>query len=199
MPPHGSHDEPEPSPRQMSDLALYQPLADGDLQLEPLAEQHRERLRAACAQDTQIWDIYPFSYLGEAFDPQFERMMNGGRARRCYAIFSAGEVVGMTGWLDHGAPGWSIEIGNTYIVPRLRGTGSNDRLKRLMLDHAFACGLERVVFKVDAVNGRSQAAVLKLGCTQEGVMRHERQTWTGRLRDTVLFSILRHEWEPKAS
>jgi len=182
-------------PEHSGDEALYQPLSEGDLSLEPLAEAHREGLRAACAQDEDIWRIYPFSYLGDAFDPQFERMLSTGRARRCYAVLCAGEVVGMTGWLDHGAPGWSIEIGNTYIVPGLRGTGFNGRMKALMLGHAFACGLERVVLKVDAVNVRSQAAVLKLGCTREGVMRHERLTWTGRVRDTVLFSLLRDEWK----
>jgi len=179
----------------MTDDGLYQPLADGGLQLQPLAEPHREGLRAACAADAEIWNIYPFNYLGDDFDPQFERMLAAGFPRRCYAIVLDGEIVGMTGWLEHGAPGWSTEIGNTYIVPRLRGTGFNARVKRLMLDHAFACGLERVCLKVDAVNARSRAAVRKLGCTEEGVMRHERRTWTGRLRDTVLYSILSHEWD----
>ena len=96
--------------------------------------------------------------------------------------------------IEHGAPGHSIEIGNSYIVPRLRGTGLNSRIKRLMLDHAFAQGLMRVAFKVDAVNQRSQAAVLKLGCTREGLLRAERITWTGRLRNSVIFSILADEW-----
>jgi len=173
---------------------LYVSLSDGDLRLELLAETHREGLRTACAEDSDIWMIYPFSYEGEAFDPQFDKMLAGGAVRRCYAVFNNDELVGMTAWIEHGAPGWSIEIGNSYIVPRLRGTGFNTRLKRLMLDHAFACGLRRVAFKVDQVNARSQAAVLKLGCTQEGVMRAERQTWTGRVRDTVLFSILADEW-----
>lgn len=182
-------------PGNFGDEALYRPLSEGDLALEPLAEKHREGLCAACAQDAEIWQIYPFSYLGAAFDPQFERMLATGHTRRCYAVLYSGAIVGMTGWLEHGTPGWSIEIGNTYIVPTLRGTGFNRRLKALMLDHAFACGLERVAFKVDAVNARSRAAVLKLGCTQEGIMRHERQTWTGRTRDTVLFSLLRDEWK----
>jgi RimJ/RimL family protein N-acetyltransferase len=181
----------------MSDEALYQPLMEGDLRLEILAEAHREPLRAACARDTDIWQIYPFNYLGDGFDPQFERMLAGAALRRCYAIVQGSEVVGMTAWLDAGQPGWSIEIGNSYIEPRLRGTGFNGRLKRLMLDHAFSCGLERVVFKVDAINARSRAAVLKLGCTQEAIMRHERRTWLGRIRDTVMFSVLRHEWEKR--
>jgi RimJ/RimL family protein N-acetyltransferase len=173
---------------------LYIPLSDGDLRLELLEESHREGLRAACDADSEIWEIYPFSYAGDAFDPQFDRMLHGNPGRRCYAVFNGDDLVGMTAWIDHGVRGWSIEIGNSFIVPRLRGTGFNGRLKRLMLDHAFDCGLQRVAFKVDQINARSQAAVLKLGCAQEGVMRAERQTWTGRVRHTVLFSILADEW-----
>jgi RimJ/RimL family protein N-acetyltransferase len=181
----------------VSDDDLYVPLADADLQLLPLAEDHREGLRAACAQDQDIWQIYPFNYLGADFDPQFDRMLTAGRPRRCYAIAVDDAVAGMTAWIEHGAPGWSIEIGNSYIAPSLRGTGLNGRIKRLMLGHAFACGLERVAFKVDAINARSRAAVLKLGCSEEGTLRHERQTWTGRLRDTVIYSILKHEWDAR--
>ena len=178
----------------MSDAALYVRLADGDLRLEPLVEAHREPLRAACAEDREIWASYSSNFGGEGFDPQFDRLLGSGGVRRVYAIVRAGEVVGMTGWIERGAVGWSIEIGNSYIVPALRGTGFNRRVKVLMLDHAFACGLQRVCFMVDAINLRSRAAVLKLGATEEGVLRHERQTWTGRVRDTVSFSILRDEW-----
>lgn len=173
---------------------LYVRLVDGDLRLEPILEINREALRAACAEDQDIWDIYPFSYLGDAFDPQFDLMLRRDRPRHCYVIFMGAELVGMTAWIDHGAPGHSIEIGNSYIVPRLRGTGLNRRIKTLMLDHAFGQGLKRVAFKVDEINRRSQAAVLKLGCTREGLIRAERITWTGRLRNSVIFSILAHEW-----
>lgn len=177
---------------------LYVPLTDGDLRLEPILEIHREELRAACAQDQEIWDIYPFSYLGDAFDPQFDLMLRRDRPRHCYVICNGAEVVGMTAWIEHGAPGHSIEIGNSYIVPRLRGTGLNSRIKKLMLDHAFGQGLIRVAFKVDEINQRSQAAVLKLGCTREGLLRAERITWTGRLRNSVIFSILSSEWQQRS-
>ena len=174
---------------------LYVRLVDGDLRLEPIIEAHREGLRAACAEDQDIWDIYPFSYLGAAFDPQFDLMLRADRPRKCYAIFNGAELVGMTAWIEHGAPGHSIEIGNSFIVPRLRGMGLNRRIKTLMLNHAFRQGLMRVAFKVDEINRRSQAAVMKLGCTREGVLRAERITWTGRLRNSVIFSILRDEWQ----
>ena len=179
----------------MSDDGLFVSLTEGDLALVPLAETHREGLRAACAEDDAIWDIYPVSYQGHAFDPQFDSLLNGGAKRRVYAIMQGAAVVGMTAWIEQGQPGWSIEIGNTFISPRLRGSGFNGRVKRLMLDHAFACGLERVGFKVDLRNTRSQAAVAKLGATREGVLRHERKTWTGHVRDTVSFSVLKAEWQ----
>ena len=51
-----------------------------------------------------------------------------------------------------------------------------------------------VQFRVDALNLRSRAAVTKLGAHQDGILRQDRITWTGRVRDTVMFSILRTEW-----
>lgn len=178
----------------MSAPQLYVPLEEGDLRIEPLREDHREGLRAACAQDEAIWEIYPFCYVGDHFDPQFDSLLAGPPGRCVYAVFKEGVVVGMTAWIAFGDPGWSIEIGNSFILPSLRSTGFNGRLKRLMIDHAFACGLERVVFKVDVINTRSRAAVRKLGAVEEGVMRRERKTWTGRVRDTVIYGLLRDDW-----
>jgi RimJ/RimL family protein N-acetyltransferase len=63
-----------------------------------------------------------------------------------------------------------------------------------MLDYAFSCGIRRVQFRVDAINARSRAAVTKLGAVQEGICRQDMVTWTGRIRDTVVYSILQHEW-----
>ena len=70
----------------------------------------------------------------------------------------------------------------------------NPECKRLLLAHAFEAGAMRVWFKIDAINARSRAAVLKLGATQEGILRRDCITWTGRVRDTVFFSILDDEW-----
>jgi len=101
----------------------------------------------------------------------------------------------MTAYLNVDAPRGVLEIGNSYIAPRVRGTGINGRVKRLMIDHAFAEGFRRIEFKVDQRNARSQAAVAKLGAVREGMLRQERITWTGHLRDTVIFGLLRDEWQ----
>ena len=89
-----------------------------------------------------------------------------------------------------------LEIGGTYYRPKFRGTGTNRRVKDMMLRRAFDCGFLRIEFRVDSRNGRSQAAMTRLGATREGVMRNDRTTWTGHRRDTVLFSVLKAEWPP---
>jgi RimJ/RimL family protein N-acetyltransferase len=88
----------------------------------------------------------------------------------------------------------ALEIGATYYRPDVRGGTVNPAAKRLLLRYAFDGGARRVQLKVDAINLRSRAAVLKLGAVQEGVLRQDRVTWTGRVRDTVVFSILADEW-----
>ena len=64
----------------------------------------------------------------------------------------------------------------------------------MMLQHAFDSGAVRVQFRVDTRNLRSQAAVARLGAVKEGILRRDRLTWTGYIRDTVYFSILEDEW-----
>jgi RimJ/RimL family protein N-acetyltransferase len=88
----------------------------------------------------------------------------------------------------------TLEIGSTYYRPSIRGTGFNRRVKAMMLERAFASSIRRVEFRVDARNARSQAAMTRLGAVREGVMRADRITWNGIVRDTVLYSILKDEW-----
>jgi len=63
-----------------------------------------------------------------------------------------------------------------------------------MIDRAFACGFTRIEIRVDTRNSRSMAAVLKLGATHEGTLRRNRITWTGYVRDTAIFGLLKDEW-----
>ncbi|HEX8225253.1 MAG TPA: GNAT family protein [Allosphingosinicella sp.] len=180
--------------RAAPDLAaLGAPMAAGDLILEPMAEAHREALKAACAQDLDIWSIYATSYDPGHFDAAFD-LIRSKPNWRGFSIFLAGELAGMSCYLGIDLERAVLEIGNTYYVPKLRGSGLNRRVKDLMLARAFGCGFRRVEFRVDARNGRSQAAMAKIGGVREGVIRQDRITWTGHVRDTVLFSILADQW-----
>lgn len=172
---------------------LLTPLADPPLSLVPLVEAHREGLRAACAADAEIWATYNVSYDPDHFDASFDALL-ANPARLALAVLRDGDVVGMTAYLGIDTAKGLLEIGNTYIAPDVRGTGLNGRIKRLMIGHAVACGFRRIEFRIDTRNGRSMTAVEKLGAVKEGVMRQERITWTGYVRDTALYSILADEW-----
>lgn len=173
--------------------ALAAPPAAGALRLEPLAEHHRAALKAACAEDVTIWSIFPVSYDPDHFDASFDALI-GNPARIAFAVFEEDRLIGMTAYLGLDPARGTIEIGNSYLVPAVRGTGLNRRLKRLMIDHAFAHGIRRIEFRIDDRNGRSKAAVAGIGGVREGVLRQERITWTGHVRDTALFAILASEW-----
>ena len=160
---------------------------------EPFAEKHRERLKAACAEDLDIWSIYATNFGPEGFDAAIDGYVSNPR-NRTFVLFDGDELAGMSSFLGIDEGRQTLEIGGTYYRPKFRGTGFNRRVKAMMLERAFQCGFRRVEFKVDRRNARSQAAMRKLGAVREGVLRADRITWNGHVRDTVLFAILKDEW-----
>ena len=167
------------------------------LRLEPLANAHRDDLRAACNADTETWTrLYPFSWAGEHFEPAWDRFAGEVAAGRwiAYAVLVEGRCDGISCYLAIDAVNCTVEIGATYYRPERRGGSTNPAAKHLLLGHAFASEARRVVLNVDAINARSRAAVAKLGAVFEGISRKDRKTWTGRIRDTAHYSILSDEW-----
>lgn len=117
-----------PSPVDLLAAAM----ADGDLRLEPLAEEHRAALKAACAEDREIWTIYATSYDPEHFDASFN-LIRSRQNWRCFSIFLGERLVGMSCYIGVEPERGVLEIGNTYYVPDMRGTGLNRRVEDLML------------------------------------------------------------------
>lgn len=174
-------------------MSLADPMTGGGLRIEHLGEHHRAALKAACGEDRDIWALYAVSYDPEHFDASFDALLSNPD-RIAFAILLDGKLVGMSAYIGIDRHRMVLEIGNTFYVPRLRGTGFNERVKGLMIRRAVACGFRRIEFRVDSRNARSQAAMAKIGAYREGVLRADRITWTGHVRDTVLFSILAEEW-----
>jgi RimJ/RimL family protein N-acetyltransferase len=176
----------------MSDL-LGQPMAGEDCRAEPFEERHRDPLKAACAEDGDIWQIYSANFGPEQFDENIDKLVDHPN-HRTFVLYDGDELAGMSSFLGIDEGRQCVEIGCTYYRPHLRGMGFNRRVKDMMLERAFDSGIRRVEFRVDQRNGRSQAAMKKLGAVREGVLRADRITWTGHVRDTVLFAILKDEW-----
>ena len=167
------------------------------VRLEPFEERHKEPLRLACDADPELWPAFYYMSLGGAeFDTGWAslRAQQAAGTRVPFAVIHDGDVVGCSTYIGIQPENRTLEIGTTYYRPSARGGAVNPAAKRLLLNHAFACGAARVVFQVDAINTRSRAAMTKLGAVEEGLMRHDKITWTGRVRSSVIFSILAEEW-----
>ncbi len=172
---------------------LRQELTNGDITLKPVTAAIYPALKATFAKDTEIWDIYPVNLN----DPDAEAQLaafHGGEGWTHFAVFRGEEVVGTTSYIHPSPENGTVMIGGTYLQPDARGCGINAAMKRMMIEHAFACGFWRVEFTVDTRNKRSMAACEKLGFKLEGIMRRNRRTWTGYVRDTACYAILKEEW-----
>ena len=174
------------------------PLNGRWLRLVPLDESHREPLRRA-ADDDRIWAHTLTRASGPGFDPWFDDALAEGRAGRRLP-FAVGRVadgrwVGSTSYLDLAPRHRRVEVGATWYHPDAWGTAVNPECKLLLLAHAFeVVGVNRVALVTDAQNARSQAAIARLGAVREGVLRSHMVSQGGRVRDTVVFSIVAAEW-----
>lgn len=168
------------------------------VRLEPVAEAHRDGLRAA-SDDPHIFAVTTADAAGPAFDPWFAELLAlqaaGTRLTYTVRLPATGEVVGSTSLFDYEPRHRRAEIGWTWYAPAHQGTAVNPACKLLLFAHGFeAMGLNRVQLKTDLLNTRSQAAIAKLGAVREGVLRAHMVVKGGRVRDTVMFSVTRDEW-----
>lgn len=179
-------------------MALDKAVVEGRfVRLEPLQEHHRELVRPA-AQHPEIFEITT-SALGALFDPYIDNALRrtaSGQELAFVVLHKAhGRPVGMTRYLNIEEAHKRLEIGSTWYEPSVWAGVVNPECKLLLLQHAFE-GLKfnRVEFKTDLRNARSQAAIRKLGAKQEGVLRKHMVVADGYVRDSVLFSIVSDEW-----
>lgn len=83
----------------------------------------------------------------------------------------------------------------TWLGRRWWGTGANREAKALVARLAFEqLGIERLGAYADVENARSQAALERIGFVREGVLRGFHRHGS-RVRDVVVFSLLRADWE----
>ena len=169
--------------------------------LEPLAAGHREPLRAAAAEDQSIWTYFPINFngAGEDFDPWFDHAMSRYERDEHFPFAvrrrADGRVVGTTRFYDMVADHRRLAIGSTWYAPEARGTLVNPEVRLLTLTHAFeVMAVNRVELITDPYNLSSRAAMKLLGAVEEGVIRNHMIYKDGRIRDSVLFSIVRDEW-----
>ncbi len=168
--------------------------------IEPLTPAHAEDLREA-ARFPEIWQWTLRKIDSDAsFDAWLAWSLEEAKSERAlvFAIREAatGRAIGSTRYFDIQPANRGLEIGFTWLTPRVWRTTVNTECKYLLLRHAFEqLGCVRVQLKTNSKNARSRAAITRIGGTMEGILRRSALEADGvSFRDTVFFSILDDEW-----
>lgn len=174
-------------------------LENDPVRLEPLHESHREDLGNLAA-DPALWahNTRP-AFTPDAWEDYFDRAMSGRTSKSRYPFviidLASGQLAGSTSYGNLSIHDHRVEIGWTWIAQKYWGSPLNASCKFLLLSFAFEkMNMKRVELKTDVRNLRSRKAILKLGATEEGILRSHMTTTSGKRRDTIYFSILADEW-----
>jgi RimJ/RimL family protein N-acetyltransferase len=171
------------------------------VRLEPIRHEHAELFWQAAKDNLD--DIFRWIPYSMKTPEDFQRVVKKAFAeqeRGESVVFATVErasdkVIGSTRFMNIDRANRRVEIGGTWIAPPWQRTVVNTEAKYLMLRHAFEVwGCFRVELKTDALNEKSRNAILRIGAKEEGTLRRHVLTWSGRVRDSVYFSILDSEW-----
>ena len=170
------------------------------VRLRPLETTDFEALKPA-AFDPEVWQ-YTLTRADDALSladylAQAHHDRQAGR-RYAFAIIdrATGQLAGSTSYYNLAPDDQRLSIGYTWVGRDFQRTGLNRAAKHLLLSYAFdGLHYERVELETDSRNLQSQQAMRRMGATEEGTLRRHRLTQGGYRRDTVIFSIIRPEWD----
>ena len=166
--------------------------------LEPLSHQHLEGLTEA-VKDGELWKLwYTFIPPPEDMGKEIERRLSLQRAGSMlpFTVFdSAGDIAGMTTYMNVDTANRRVEIGSTWYARRVQRSALNTQCKLLLLAHAFDdLDCIAVEFRTHFFNQQSQRGIERLGAKLDGILRNHQLATNDTLRDTVVYSIIASEW-----
>ncbi|MFS2109947.1 GNAT family N-acetyltransferase [Sphingomonas sp. Sphisp140] len=130
----------------------------------------------------------------DAWMDRIENDVAAGRGLPFTVLDASGRVSGVTRFLRMSKGHRRVEIGGTLYAPRVQRTGLNTEAKYMLLRHAFeALEVNCVQIRTDFLNQASRRAIERLGARLDGVLRGH-LILNGHMRDSVVYSILAHEW-----
>jgi RimJ/RimL family protein N-acetyltransferase len=171
------------------------------VRLEPIRREHADLFWDVAHNDLEdIFRWIPYSMktredFQRLIDKAFTEQERGESIVFATVERASGRAIGSTRFMNIDRANRRVEIGSTWIAPAWQRTAINTEAKYLMLRQAFEVwGCVRVELKTDALNQKSRNAILRIGAKEEGTLRRHVITWTGRIRDSIYFSILDDEW-----
>ena len=168
--------------------------------LRPLVQDDAVYLLAYVKEEPALWK---YALTPITTDQEFEQYIaTAVEARQLklaypFIVFDKlqNKYVGSTRFYDIQLNNSITQFGYTWYSESTWGTGLNEHCKFLLLQFAFeTIGFERIEFRADNRNKRSIAAMQKIGCTVEGILRNHLPTSDGTRRDSIVLSMLKEEW-----
>ena len=196
----------------LESLTDIKTLTGNHIRLEPIGLHHVDGLLAAATADASLyrWTVVP--QTRQAMQAYIETAMALREAGTGLAFatvrIGSGAVIGSTRYFDMERWSWpsghardsnlhpdACEIGYTWLTRSANRTAANTEAKLMMLTHAFeSWQMVRVCLHTDARNERSRAAMERIGCKFEGILRSHRMSSDFIPRDSARYSIIAAEW-----
>ncbi len=176
-------------------------LEDERVILRPITISDTEQLVQYVQNEPELWQ---FSLVAiqkpEDLKGYIETAIQGRNDKNSYPFIVFDKIsntyVGSTRFYDIQLGFETTQLGYTWYSKKVWGTGLNQHCKSLLLQFAFEkMNFKRVEFRADNNNKRSIAAMQKIGCTVEGVLRSHLPKPDGSRRDSIILSITKEEWD----
>jgi len=178
-------------------------LEDDRVILKPILIEDIDHLANYVLSEPEIWK-YSLAAINKVEDLKgyIESAIDSRNNKTAYPFIvfdkQLNKYVGSTRFYDTQLSFETTQLGYTWYSKEVWSTGLNTHCKYLLLQFAFEqIGFKRVEFRADNDNKRSIAAMQKIGCTVEGILRSHLPKPDGTRRDSIILSITKEEWEQK--
>ena len=175
-------------------------LEGSSISLIPLELKHKELLFEAI-KSPEVWkytwrEVKTMNDLEQILIIAINNKKEGKQIPFIVKDKLTGEVIGTTRIGDIDIENRNVEIGWTWLSPKVWKTKVNTECKFLLLQYCFeVLKVIRVQFSISGRNLRSQRAVERIGATKEGTFRNHRIKADGTIHDNIFYSIIDSEWE----
>jgi RimJ/RimL family protein N-acetyltransferase len=169
------------------------------VRIEPMAPEHHDELVAA-ASDGELWKLWFTSVprpeaMKDWIAAALAQREDSGAMPFVIRRLADGKLVGATRYFNISAANRRLEIGHTFYSRSVQRSAVNTESKLLLLTHAFeALECLGVELRTHFMNRESRRAIERLGAKLDGVLRAHMVMPDGSLRDTCVYSLIRHEW-----
>jgi RimJ/RimL family protein N-acetyltransferase len=188
----------------MSSYAEPVTLEGHTVSLSPLQPEHAHAMFAALDNDEEVWRYLPTEIpatvgeMREWMDAAFDDNKHGTRLQFAVMENASGRLIGSTSYCNISEANRGLEIGYTWYNRSFWRTAVNTECKYLLMRRAFEdLGCIRVQLRTDSRNARSRAAIERLGCSLEGIIREDRIIKGGYHRSSAQYSMLAAEWRAR--